>query len=64
MRNEKVQEIKKQIQILKNRNGNFIMDFYTGYNGPSACKKSCKSLNMMNTGYETIEEAVESGWII
>jgi len=60
----KAQEINNKIQVLRNRNGNTVMEFYTGFNGADVCETSCKSLNRINTGYSSIEESVENGWII
>lgn len=64
LKKAKIQEIAAQKKILRDRGGNIVMDFYTGFNGPSVCEKSCKSLNEFNTGYATIEDAVKNGWFI
>lgn len=57
-------EIETNKQILRNRTGNLVMDFYTTFDGPEACELPCKTLNSINTGYSTIEESVSNGWLV
>jgi len=64
MKNARILETQKKQQVLRERTGNTVMDFYTGFNGTDICEISCKSLNRANTGYSSIEESVEDGWII
>jgi hypothetical protein len=55
----------EKINYLKNRKGQYTMRFFNGLDwkyDESKCLNSCIELNQLNTGYTSLQEALNNGW--
>lgn len=65
----KKKEEEERISMLRNRKGQFVMDFYLMGSTPSSldaksCWNACSKANYNTTGYWTIDEALQNGWTV
>lgn len=58
-------EFNKKVKLLKNRKGTIEAVFYDNFNykyGKENCNKSCNRLTLDNSGYESLQQALDDKW--